>query len=221
MEKIIEKSAIPYREGVEFSLLRRDIAVGGQMISIQGIYSQYTDIYLPLYGAHQASNAAVALATAEAFVGMALDEEVVRNAFANVKSPGRLEVLHRDPTVIVDAAHNPHGARALANTLQTEFDFESIFCVLAILGDKDVIGVLKELEPVVDRLVVSQSNSPRAFADRVYKEANLINAITYASEQVTLLNQVSEGVSAVVITGSVVTAGEARTKLKKIGRAEE
>ena len=205
MEKIIEKSAIPYREGVEFSLLRRDIAVGGQMISIQGIYSQYTDIYLPLYGAHQASNAAVALATAEAFVGMALDEEVVRNAFANVKSPGRLEVLHRDPTVIVDAAHNPHGARALANTLQTEFDFESIFCVLAILGDKDVIGVLKELEPVVDRLVVSQSNSPRAFeveklyaeaikifsADRVYKEANLINAITYASEQVTLLNQVS------------------------------
>jgi len=77
MEKIIEKSAIPYREGVEFSLLRRDIAVGGQMISIQGIYSQYTDIYLPLYGAHQASNAAVALATAEAFVGMALDEEVV------------------------------------------------------------------------------------------------------------------------------------------------
>jgi dihydrofolate synthase / folylpolyglutamate synthase len=235
MEKIIEKSAIPYREGVEFSLLRRDIAVGGQMISIQGIYSQYTDIYLPLYGAHQASNAAVALATAEAFVGMALDEEVVRNAFANVKSPGRLEVLHRDPTVIVDAAHNPHGARALANTLQTEFDFESIFCVLAILGDKDVIGVLKELEPVVDRLVVSQSNSPRAFeveklyaeaikifgADRVYKEANLINAITYASEQVTLLNQVSEGVSAVVITGSVVTAGEARTVLKKIGRAEE
>ena len=235
MEKIIEKSAIPYREGVEFSLLRRDIAVGGQMISIQGIYSQYTDIYLPLYGAHQASNAAVALATAEAFVGMALDEEVVRNAFANVKSPGRLEVLHRDPTVIVDAAHNPHGARALANTLQTEFDFESIFCVLAILGDKDVIGVLKELEPVVDRLVVSQSNSPRAFeveklyaeaikifsADRVYKEANLINAITYASEQVTLLNQVSEGVSAGVITGSVVTAGEARTKLKKIGRAEE
>ena len=235
MEKIIEKSAIPYREGVEFSLLRRDIAVGGQMISIQGIYSQYTEIYLPLYGAHQASNAAVALATAEAFVGMALDEEVVRNAFANVKSPGRLEVLHRDPTVIVDAAHNPHGARALANTLQTEFDFESIFCVLAILGDKDVIGVLKELEPVVDRLVVSQSNSPRAFeveklyaeaikifgADRVYKEANLINAITYASEQVTLLNQVSEGVSAVVITGSVVTAGEARTVLKKIGRAEE
>ena len=235
MEKVAKQSAIPYREGVEFSLLRRDIAVGGQMISIQGIYAEYTDIYLPLYGAHQAANAAVALATVEAFVGTSLDEEVVRNAFANVKSPGRLEILHRDPTVIVDAAHNPHGTRALANTLKTEFDFESIFCVLAILGEKDVAGVLYELEPVIDRLVVTQSSSPRALdvetlyelalkvfgADRVYKELNLINAITYASEQVTLLNQVSEGVSAVVITGSVVTAGEARTILKKIGRVTE
>ena len=235
MEKVAKQSAIPYREGVEFALLRRDIAVGGQMISIQGIYAEYTDIYLPLYGAHQAANAAVALATVEAFVGTSLDEEVVRNAFANVKSPGRLEILHRDPTVIVDAAHNPHGARALANTLKTEFDFESIFCVLAILGEKDVAGVLYELEPVVDRLVVTQSSSPRALeveklydsaikvfgVDRVYKEANLINAITYASEQVTLLNQVSEGVSAVVITGSVVTAGEARTVLKKISRTED
>ena len=235
MEKVAKQSAIPYREGVEFSLLRRDIAVGGQMISIQGIYAEYTDIYLPLYGAHQAANAAVALATVEAFVGTSLDEEVVRNAFANVKSPGRLEILHRDPTVIVDAAHNPHGSRALANTLKTEFDFESIFCVLAILGEKDVAGVLYELEPVIDRLVVTQSSSPRALdvetlyelalkvfgADRVYKESNLINAITYASEQVTLLNQVSEGVSAVVITGSVVTAGEARTILKKIGRVTE
>ena len=235
MEKVAKQSAIPYREGVEFALLRRDIAVGGQMISIQGIYAEYTDIYLPLYGAHQAANAAVALATVEAFVGTSLDEEVVRNAFANVKSPGRLEILHRDPTVIVDAAHNPHGAGALANTLKTEFDFESIFCVLAILGEKDVVGVLYELEPVVDRLVVTQSSSPRALeveklydsaikvfgVDRVYKEANLINAITYASEQVTLLNQVSEGVSAVVITGSVVTAGEARTVLKKISRTED
>lgn len=234
MEKVAKQSAIPYREGVEFSLSRRDIAVGGQMISVQGIYAEYTDIYLPLYGAHQAANAAVAIATVEAFVGTSLDEEVVRNAFANVKSPGRLEILHRDPTVIVDAAHNPHGARALANTLKTEFDFESIFCVLAILGEKDVAGVLNELEPVVDRLVVTASSSPRALpadklyefavkvfgVDRVYKEANLINAITYASEQVTLLNQVSEGVSAVVITGSVVTAGEARTILKKIGRVE-
>ena len=204
LEKVLEKSAIPYREGIEFALLRRDIAVGGQLISVKGVHGEYTDIYLPLHGAHQAANAAVAIATVEAFVGVQLDSELVRAAFANVSSPGRLEILHRDPTVIVDAAHNPHGAKALAETIRTEFDFESIFCVLGILGDKDVSGFLKALEPVVDRLVVTKSDSPRAlpaadlFAEaieifgheRVYKEEELASAITYAMEQATLINQV-------------------------------
>ena len=235
LERVAEKSAIPYREGLEFALIRRDIAVGGQLLSIRGVHGDYTDIYLPLHGAHQAANAAVAIATVEAFVGVKLDEELVRSAFMKVASPGRLEILHRDPTVIVDAAHNPHGATALADTLRTEFDFESIFCVLGILGEKDVQGVLKALEPVVDRLVVTKSDSPRAlpvaelFAqavaifgnERVFKEDDLASAITYAMEQVTLINQVSDGVSAVVITGSVVTAGSARVILKRIGRAEE
>ena len=235
LEKVVEKSAIPYREGLEFALIKRDIAVGGQLISVRGVHSEYTDIYLPLHGAHQAANAAVAIATVEAFVGVALDEELVRAAFASVSSPGRLEILHRDPTVIIDAAHNPHGATALADTIRNEFDFESIFCVLGILGEKDVKGVLKALEPVVDRLIVTKSDSPRAlpvaelFAeavqvfgnDRVFQEDDLNSAITYAMEQATLINQVSDGVSAVVITGSVVTAGSAREILRKIGRSEE
>ena len=234
LEKVVEKSAIPYREGLEFALIKRDIAVGGQLISVRGVHSEYTDIYLPLHGAHQAANAAVAIATVEAFVGVALDEELVRAAFANVSSPGRLEILHRDPTVIIDAAHNPHGATALADTIRNEFDFESIFCVLGILGEKDARGVLKALEPVIDRLIVTKSDSPRAlpvaelFAeavqvfgnDRVFKEDDLNSAITYAMEQATLINQVSDGVSAVVITGSVVTAGSARVILRKIGRSE-
>ena len=97
LEKVVEKSAIPYREGIEFSLIRRDIAVGGQLISVQGIHGEYTEIYLPLHGAHQAKNAAIAIATVEAFVGVKLDEELVRSAFAKVASPGRLEILHRDP----------------------------------------------------------------------------------------------------------------------------
>ena len=234
LEKVVEKSAIPYREGIEFALTKRDIAVGGQLISVRGVHGEYTDIYLPLYGAHQAANAAVAVATVEAFVGVKLDEELVRAAFASVSSPGRLEILHRDPTVIIDAAHNPHGATALAATIRNEFDFESIFCVLGILVEKDVKGVLKALEPVVDRLIVTKSDSPRAlpvaelFAeavlvfgnDRVFKEDDLNSAITYAMEQATLINQVSDGVSAVVITGSVVTAGSAREILRKIGRSE-
>lgn len=235
LEKVVAKAAIPYREGIEFALIRRDIAVGGQLISVKGIHGDYTDIYLPLHGAHQAANAIIAIASVEAFVGVKLDEELVRSAFANVSSPGRLEILHRDPTVIVDAAHNPHGAMALAQTISTEFDFESVFCVLGILGEKDARGVLKALEPVVDRLVVTQSDSPRALpvddlydlaleifgTERTFKERDLATAITYAMEQATLINQVSEGVSAVVVTGSVVTAGSARVILRKIGRAEE
>ena len=228
--KILEKSAIPYREGIEFSVSHRDIAVGGQMISVSGIFGEYTEIFIPLHGAHQGSNAAVAIAAVEAFAGVKLDEEIVRVAFAKVTSPGRFEVLYRDPTVIVDAAHNPHGAHALASTISTEFDFETVFGVLSILGEKDVHGVLMELEPVIDRLVVTQNSSDRALpvddlyaaavevfgAERVFKEVDLQRAITTSIEQCTLINQKSEGVSAVLITGSVVTAGESRAILRKI-----
>jgi dihydrofolate synthase/folylpolyglutamate synthase len=235
MAKVIAQSAIPYREGVEFSVAKRDLAVGGQFVSINGIFGTYEDIFIPLYGSHQASNAAVALAAVEAFAGVKLDEELVRRAFANVDSPGRLEVLYRDPTVIVDAAHNPHGAKALAQTLAQEFDFESIFGVVAILGEKDARGVLQELEPVISRLVVTQNSSDRAlpvdelFAlaveifgpERVFQENDLRTAITYAMEQSTLLNQVSEGISAVVVTGSVVTAGETRAIVRKISGLDD
>lgn len=229
-EKIIEKSAIPFREGVEFGLARRDLAVGGQVISVNGIYGDYSDIYIPLYGAHQASNATLAIAAVEAFAGVKLDEELVRNAFLKVASPGRFEILYRDPTVIVDAAHNPHGAHALAQTIASEFDLESVFGVLAILGEKDVHGVLLELEPVIDRLIVTQNSSERAlpvdrlyeeaikvFGDsRVFKEPDLRTAIAQTIEQCTLVNQTSEGVSGVLITGSVVTAGESRAILQRL-----
>ena len=229
-ERVIEKAAIPYREGVEFAVTNRALAIGGQLLTIQGIYGEYTEVFVPLYGAHQAQNAAVALATVEAFAGVKLDEELVRTAFAKVASPGRCEIVHRDPTVIVDAAHNPHGAHALAETLKNEFDFESTFGILGILGEKDALGVLRELEPVIDRLVVTASTSPRALpidalfdlavsvfgVDRVFKEPSLESAIATTLEQCTLANQTSDGVSGIVITGSVVTAGESKTILRRL-----
>lgn len=230
LAKVAEKAAIPYREGIEFSVKKRDIAVGGQVLSIAGIYGEYEDIFLSLHGLHQASNAAIAVAAVEAFAQTALDSEVVSRAFAQVSSPGRCEVLYRDPTVIVDAAHNPHGAHALATTIQNEFDFESITGVVAIMGDKDYVGLLEELEPVIDRLVVTKNSSERAldidslFAtavkiygnERVFREENLQSAISIAMEQCTLINQQREGVSAVLVTGSVVTAGESRAIVREI-----
>jgi dihydrofolate synthase/folylpolyglutamate synthase len=235
MARVLERAAIPYREGVEFAVKKRDLAVGGQLLTIDGIHGTYTDIFVPLYGAHQATNAALSLVAAEAFAGVQLDEEVVRNSFLAVDSPGRLEIVYRDPTVIIDAAHNPHGAHALSTTLENEFDFESVFGVLAILGDKDVDGVLAELEKVIDRLVVTQNSSDRAMPadelysravkvfgeDRTYLEPDLRSAITYSMEQCTLLNQVSEGISSVVVTGSVVTAGESRKILRSIAGRNE
>lgn len=230
MAQAAKVAAIPFREGIEFSVANRAIAVGGQMVAINGLYGLIEDIFLPLYGAHQANNAAVALAAVEAFAGVQLDSELVRSAFSKVRSPGRCEVIHRDPTVIIDAAHNPHGAKAIATTINSEFDFETVIGVVAVLGDKDTAGILAELSQVIDYLVVSQSSSTRAlpanelasiakqfFApEQIEVIPELRGAITYATEKANLSNQVNDGVSAVLITGSVVTAGEARMIVRNI-----
>jgi dihydrofolate synthase/folylpolyglutamate synthase len=230
MSKVAQVSAIPFRQGIEFSLANRAIAVGGQLIAINGIHGLVDEIFLPLYGAHQANNAAIALAAAEAFAGVKLDSDLVRSAFSKVKSPGRCEVVRRDPTVIIDAAHNPHGAKALVSTINSEFDFESLIGVVAVLGDKDASGILAELSQVIDYLIVSESSSPRALAanelakvaaqffkpEQIEIIPELRGAITYATEKATLSNQVNDGVSAVLITGSVVTAGQAKGILKAL-----
>ena len=230
MAQAAKVAAIPFREGIEFSVANRAIAVGGQMVAINGLYGLIEDIFLPLYGAHQANNAAVALAAVEAFAGVQLDSELVRSAFSKVRSPGRCEVIHRDPTVIIDAAHNPHGAKAIATTINSEFDFETVIGVVAVLGDKDAAGILAELSQVIDYLVVSQSSSTRAlpanelasiakqfFApEQIEVIPELRGAITYATEKANLSNQVNDGVSAVLITGSVVTAGEAMMIVRNI-----
>ena len=230
MAQVAKVAAIAFREGIEFSVASRAIAVGGQLISINGVHGLIEDIFLPLYGAHQANNAAVALAAVEAFAGVALDAELVRSAFGKVSSPGRCEVIHRDPTVIIDAAHNPHGANAIATTINSEFDFETVIAVVAVLGDKDAAGILAQLTEVADYLILSENSSPRALgANELAKIAGqfftpeqieiipeLRGAITYATEKANLSNQVNDGVSAVLITGSVTTAGDAKSILQKM-----
>jgi dihydrofolate synthase/folylpolyglutamate synthase len=216
------------REGVEYSVISRAVAVGGQLITIQGIKGIYTDIYLPLHGRHQSTNAAAALVAVEAFFGdQELDIEAVRAGFANVKSPGRCEVLHRDPTIIIDAAHNPHGAAALAETISGEFTFDEVIGVFAPMGDKDVRGILLELEQVMDSIIVTANSSPRAMAiaklekiaqeifgaERTFSAPSLTAAIEKAiADAVRPLSDDSLGI---LITGSVVSVGEARTIVRK------
>jgi dihydrofolate synthase / folylpolyglutamate synthase len=216
------------REGVEYSVISRSIAVGGQLLTIQGAKDVYTDIFIPLHGKHQASNAAAALVAVEAFFGdQELDIEAVRAGFAYVTSPGRCEIIHRDPTIIIDAAHNPHGAAALADTIQSEFTFDDVIGVFAPMGDKDVRGILLELEQVMDSVIVTSNSSPRAMKieeleliaaeifgiDRVFTADNLSEAIEKAIKD--SVRPLSEDTIGILITGSVVTAGEARTTLRK------
>jgi dihydrofolate synthase/folylpolyglutamate synthase len=228
LRRAAEVGADIAREGIEYELLSRAVAIGGQLISVKGINDTYEDIFIPLHGKHQALNAASALVAVEAFFGdQPLDIESVRAGFATVTSPGRCEIVHRDPTVILDAAHNPHGARALAETLESEFTFDEVIGVVAIFGDKDAAGVLKELEPILNSVIVTQSSSPRAMPveelekvavsifgnDRVFPVESLGAALDRAVEKAK--RPLSDESVGVVVAGSVVTVGESRTYLRK------
>lgn len=152
-------------EGRAFALASSTLAVGGQVISVRGIAGRYDDVFLPLYGEHQGHNAAVAIAAVESFLGrgsQALSSDVLAEGLGTVTSPGRLQLVGTEPTVLVDAAHNPHGAHALASAMESAFAFDEIALVLGVLRDKDVDGILDELVPLGSAFFVSQSASDRA-----------------------------------------------------------
>jgi len=228
LRRAAEVGADIAREGLEYSIDSRAIAVGGQLISITGLRGHYDDIFLPLHGKHQASNAAAALIAVEAFFGeQDLDIDAVRAGFANVTSPGRCEVIHRDPTIILDAAHNPHGAKAIAETMQSEFTFDEVTGIVALMADKDALGILQELEPILNQVIVTTNSSERSMsvaelnklatqvfgADRVFAEDTLQAAIDRALKDA--VRPLSDESLAILITGSVVTVGEARTAVRK------
>jgi dihydrofolate synthase/folylpolyglutamate synthase len=232
LERCVEVSATIAREGAEFGVRSRDLAVGGQVLSLQGLSGVYDDMFVPLHGAHQAQNAAVALAAAEAFLGASattrqLDPEVIRDGFADATSPGRLERVRSAPTILLDAAHNPHGMSATVAALREEFSFSRLIAVLAVLSDKDVSGILDLLEPVVDAVVCSRNSSPRAMSaevlgdlageifgeDRVRVEGYLPDAIEAAVALAEADVDSSLAGVGILITGSVITVADARALL--------
>ena len=227
LRKAAEVGADVAREGVEYSVISRAVAIGGQLLTIQGLKGVYDEIFIPLHGKHQASNAAAALVAVEVFFGEnELDIDAVREGFAQVKSPGRCEVIHRDPTIILDAAHNPHGSVALHQTLDSEFTFDEIIGVVGVMGDKDARGILVNFEKFMDSIIVTKNSSHRAMdvsdleklsieifgADRVHSAPNLEAAIEKALKD--SIRPLSDESLGIVVTGSVVTVGEARTYVK-------
>ncbi|HEY0949342.1 bifunctional folylpolyglutamate synthase/dihydrofolate synthase [Nocardioides sp.] len=238
LQRASEVGARVVAEGVDFGVISRVPAVGGQVLSLQGLRARYDDVFLPLHGAHQAQNAAIALAAVEAFLGdesQPLDAEVVGAAFAEATSPGRLEVVRRSPTIVLDAAHNPHGAAALAAALEDSFTFDPLIGVLGVMGDKDHEGLLAALEPVLAHVVCTQNSTQRAMpaedlataAREVFGPDRVTVASTVATaiEQAATLAEAGEafgsplGSGAVLVTGSVVTVGEARSLLVRPERA--
>jgi dihydrofolate synthase/folylpolyglutamate synthase len=234
LRKAAEVGADVAREGIEYSVLSRAVAVGGQLVTIQGIKGVYDEIFIPLHGKHQASNAAAALVAVEVFFGEnELDIDAVREGFAQVTSPGRCEVIHRDPTIILDAAHNPHGSIALHQTLESEFTFDEIIGVVGVMGDKDARGILVNFEKFMDSIIVTRNSLHRAMevsdletlaieifgADRVHSSPNLEAAIEKALKDT--IRPLSDELIGIVVTGSVVTVGEARTYVNnKFARKE-
>ncbi|HEX6932246.1 MAG TPA: Mur ligase family protein [Streptosporangiaceae bacterium] len=269
LRRAAEVGAAVAREGIEFGVLSRELAVGGQRVSIKGLLGEYHDLYLPLFGAHQAANAACALAAVEAFSGgagspdldasddgtegaagsslrgtAALDADLVADAFSTMTSPGRLEIVRRSPVVLVDAAHNPAGMAATAAALGESFGPAEVIAVLAVSADKDVAGILDELEPAAAAVVATRNSSPRSMdqdeladlarpifgPDRVHVAARLDDAIDRAvglADDAAAaiagplaglmtgdqdLGQAAAG-TVVLITGSVITAGDARLLL--------
>jgi dihydrofolate synthase/folylpolyglutamate synthase len=232
-ERCAEVGATMIREGVDYGIGERATAVGGQVVTLHGLGGQYDEIFIPLHGAHQAQNAAAALVAVEAFLGGAehkrIEIDLVRDAFASTSSPGRLERVRSSPTILLDAAHNPHGMAATVRALDEEFNFRRLVGLFAVLADKDAEGELALLEPVLSDIVISRNSSPRAMParrlaelavevfgpDRVHVEPQLPDAIERA---VTLAEEDMDGELGgvgVLITGSVVTVADARLLLRR------
>ena len=211
-------------EQVDFALESTTVAVGGQVITVRGRAGHYDEVYLPLYGDHQAQNAAVAIAAVETFLGdgtVVLADAVVRQGLGGVTSPGRLQLIGIEPTVLVDAAHNPHGARALAAALGEYFDFDEWAVVFSVLGDKDARGIVRELAPAVERFYATNSHSDRAIPfdelAEIVAEISGQDAAFQVAQPGDALERAREWAleaprRAVLVTGSITLVGEAMAR---------
>ena len=220
-------------EGRDFRVLERAPAVGGQVVDVQGRAGTYRRLFVPLLGAHQAQNTAVAIAAVETFLGdgtRPIVGDVLEEGLSLATSPGRLQVAASSPTVVVDAAHNPHGVTAMVAALAESFRFTRLVAVLAVLADKDAAGIVRAAAGAVDQFVVTTAPSDRGVdpddlaatvvgvvgADRVSVEPDLGRALEEARQ---LAEEAPDGEGGVVVFGSITLV--ARTLELLRGPADE
>jgi dihydrofolate synthase/folylpolyglutamate synthase len=186
-------------EGRDFRVLSRTPAVGGQLVDVQGRAGRYEGLFVPLLGAHQAQNTAIAIAAVETFLGggeQPITGDVLQEGLAAATSPGRLQVLGNGPLLVVDAAHNPHGVTAMTAALAESFRLGHVVAVLAVLADKDAEGMVRAAAGLVDEFVITTAPSERTTdpdslaatavgvvgADRVVVEPDLERALETARD---------------------------------------
>jgi dihydrofolate synthase / folylpolyglutamate synthase len=221
---VAEHDATAWLLDRDVELVDRQVAVGGQLLTVRVRDRTIDGILLPLHGAHQARNAALAVAAFAAFTGDAftsMEDDVVRHGLGAVQVPGRLEVVHRDPTVLLDGAHNPHGARAAAAALTEAFDFRDLVLVAGCLDDKDVAGILEGLRDAVSHVIVTTSPSPRAApleriaaaAEDVWHGTGVaVEAIADLPQALAAAETLAGDGDGVLVAGSLITVGAARDR---------
>ena len=219
LAKAIENNSPIMREGIELDVLERSVGIGGQQLTIANPYGTHSELFLPLFGKHQASNAAVSLTAVEAFLDRQVDHDLVQEAFAEFSSPGRLQILKRNPTIVIDAAHNPAGIRATKQGITESFQFDNLILILAFMGDKDVDQILEELKGFAQVVILTQTNSIRALSvvDLAKKVKNIsqfatrIESSDNSSEAIKLAMNIAKDLgnsAGIIALGSVVLAGE-------------
>lgn len=227
LKKTVDVGAKVRAEGPDFGLISRQAAVGGQLLRIETEGGPVSDVFLPLFGEHMARNAALAVAAVEAFLGgKPLNPEIIVEGLDSVEAPARLERVRTEPAVVIDTAHNPPAAIAMAAGFAESFAFQPTVGVVAMMQDKNADEVLRTFREVMDHIVVTKvQSSPRArkieelaaLAEEFFPEGAVHTADNMADalEKAMMLADTLSEHGGVLVAGSVIAAGEARDLLKK------
>jgi dihydrofolate synthase / folylpolyglutamate synthase len=205
-------------EGRDWDVTARLPAVGGQQFRIRGAHATYDELFLPMFGEHVVRNVAAAIVAVESILGYRLDPDATRSAIGALRIPGRLEVVARSPLVVLDGAHNPAGAEALARALVEAFTWSRLHVVLAVSSNKDLDGVVTALAPMADVWYPASNESVRSFpaqhvAERVAAAGGRVADLGTVEESLAAARDAASEDDLILVTGSLYTVADARRAL--------